>query len=315
MPLFPNKRSLVKETVISILLLSAGFLLILTILGTFTSEAEAKTAEAVCKASVVLREKTYTEIDPLGIVTVASPLFCNTIDKKLPEAKPATRELIKRDVAKLMTSCWNQFGEGLIKDVFKEGDLFTNSCFICYTARLKETNDFDQENNIDSEEFLQYLFENPFRTITKDDERQTISYGDYLQSFGGEGKIVIGTDLIPGETYAISFGSPTDKCDFCEKWGLGFGLGAAAYTFGAVIVVVSGPVGWTAAGLLALGAASTAGVITYAATDIVLDEGSNFIKDVFYERNFPTIYLTKLSQINNPKLSVFNEEFCSIVNA
>ena len=118
---YRNKKSLLKETLAGTLMIMAAFVLIFFIAKDFVGTAEAKTAESICKGSVVLREKTYTEIEkgPIKFGSVASPLLCKTIEKRLPENADATKEQIKRDFANLMASCWNQFGEGLIQDVFQ----------------------------------------------------------------------------------------------------------------------------------------------------------------------------------------------------
>lgn len=355
----------------------------------FASEAEAKTAESICKVSVVLREKTYTEIGvgPVDFTSVASPLLCKTIDKDLPENKDATKEHVKRQFANLMTSCWNQFGEGLIKDVFKQGDPFINNCFICSTVSLSGTKKFKEP--IPQNEFLEYLFTTPYKINEEGDrckvsggfcidsedkggcfadddnnvddkyvsmnKKSTVckkqgknsccytgyecwdkggkcegsnndpkytqydkwrcppdmscfvkkenyySYGEYFQSFGGEGKIFLGTDIKPGEVYAISFGSPTEKCDICEIWGLSGAAGAAGATYIAIVMAVSGPIGWT---LGATGALASA-AITYVSIKEGTEASVGIIKDIktyFTGRNFHTIYLTTLKQINEGNL-------------
>jgi hypothetical protein len=369
-----NKKSLVKATIISILILSAGFILILGILKMFASEAEDKTAESICKASVVLREKTYTKIEKYNVEfgSVASPLLCKTIDKNLPENKDATKEHVKRQFANLMTSCWNQFGEGLIKDVFKQGDPFMNNCFICSTASLSGTKKFKEP--ISQNEFLEYLFTTPYKINEESDgckvgggfcidsenkdacniegadiqyvninkkstackkqgktsccytgyecwdkggkcegsnnnpkytkydkwscpsdmscfvkKENYYSYGEYFQSFGGEGKILLGTDIRPGETYAISFGSPTDECSWCETAGLiGAGVGIAVSGF------LTGGTSW-----LIMGVGAVTGYIVGKeaprATALTL-------KEIFSERDVNTIYLTTLKHINEGSL-------------
>tara|TARA_Y100000310_G_scaffold345022_1_gene461236 strand:+ start:472 stop:1680 length:1209 start_codon:yes stop_codon:yes gene_type:complete len=390
-----NKKSLVKATIISILILSAGFILILGILKMFASEAEDKTAESICKASVVLREKTYTKIEK-GFVefgSVASPLMCKTIDKNLPENKDATKEHVKRQFANLMTSCWNQFGEGLIKDVFKQGNPFMNNCFICSTVSLSGTKKFKEP--ISQNEFLEYLFTTPYKINEESDgckvgggfcidsenkdacniegadiqyvninKKSTIckkqgktsccytgyecwdkggkcegsnnnpkytqydnwrcpsdlkcfvkkenyySYGEYFQSFGGEGKILLGTDIKPGETYAISFGSPTeDECDWCTSWGLGGAAigaaGGAAAGIYAITLIASGPIGWAVLGTSVIGLTATTTVVGGLTGYAFVGGAAELAKDIgvyFIDRKFPMIYLTTLDQINEGSL-------------
>ena len=123
------------------------------------------------------------------------------------------------------------------------------------------------------------------------------SYGEYIQRFGGDGIITLLTDIKPGETYAISFGSPTETCNWCTK--LGIHLGAAA-TMG-ILLAVSNPVGWT----ILIGA-GIAGGITYATVRTVSKLGADAYRDYIQQREFPTIYLTTLSQIQE-------EDLCTMV--
>lgn len=377
-----NKKSLVKGFIIGILLTTASFILILAILNVFRGEAEEKTTEAICRGSVVLREKSYTEIKeqvtPLkaSFGSVATPLLCKTIDKYIPEDKEASKEDIEREVAKIMTSCWREFGEGLIQDVFKEGDALYKNCFTCYTLSLRETSKFKGE--IKSTELLDYLFQSPYKVSPKDDscrvnggfciptenredcmnkltanpsyilidkdngackkdgkkgccyteyecwnrggtcratnpdesslreykdwecptdlkcfvkKEDYYSYGDYIQKSGGNGNIIITTDLNPGETYAISFGSPTGQCAWCTDAGIGGGAGAAA-----AIALAGGPAGWALFG----------GVGVYTVikgfTGSIAEDFNNI-----FNRKMNTVYLTTLNQIREGR-------HCSIVS-
>ena len=345
MRLYRNKKSQ-KTFLVYALIAIAGFALILLILNNFSSQAEAKTVESVCKASVVLRENTYTEIkDPvtgkLPLGSVASPLLCRTIDKRLPEDNKATKEQIKKDFAQLSASCWNQFGEGLIADVFKKGDPYKNSCFVCYTVSLRETSDFNKNSEIKSAELLQYFFGNTYKILGKGtkcedsnglcrtsnpdtslyaqqdslkcqssrercfvENSKVYSYGEYIESFGGKGKIIIGDDIRPGETYAVSFGSPTDKCDWCSRVGIGSGAGAAAGTFIAITMAAgTGPIGWTLGGIGAL----ASGTIFYTGAKEAAVSAAIILRDLFSERKFSTIYITTLKQVNEGGL-------CSVIS-
>ena len=173
MPFCRNKRSLVESKIVGILLMSLAFLLVISIWDMFKSEAEAKTTEALCKGSVALRARSYTEIrepyTPLEVKlgSAATPLACRTTDKYVPEDKDAAKEDIQREIAGLMAKCWNQFGEGLIQDVFKQGDFISKNCFVCYTLSVRETPKFKGE--IKSAEMLQHMFDKPYIASPKGD--------------------------------------------------------------------------------------------------------------------------------------------------
>ena len=382
MRLCRNKKSLVNDYIVGILLIIAAFLLILSILEIFKGKAEAKTAEAICKGSVALREKTHTEIyDPvtgsLKFGSVATPLFCRTTDKYVPEDKNAPKEQVQKEFADSMASCWSQFGEGLIDDVFKQGDGIANNCFVCYTVSLRETSKF--KGQINSVDFTKYLFETPYKVSQEadgckvdggfciDSENECSSkiradtsyllvdkksdacqkkgkksccytdygcwnkgglcsgsnpdsskyrqydnegwncpsnmkcyvknenyytYGEYIQRYSGDGKMILLTDIKPGETYAISYGSPTKSCDWCTTIGLSAGAGGAA----AVLLASSGPPGWTILG------AGAVGIAVYSIFKGTAELGVEAYREYILQRNFPTIYLTTLKQMQNGNL-------------
>src|SRR3989338_3721147 len=166
-----NKKSLVKSFLVGILLLTGAFVIIIFAIDSFQQSAEAKTAREICRTSILLREKTHTEINlpyvGTKITEVASPWFCKTIDKYIPEDKTASKSDIEKEVADLMAYCWEDFGEGNIKDPFKQGNPITKNCFACYTLSLRETSKFKGE--IKAIDFKQYLFETPYKVLPKND--------------------------------------------------------------------------------------------------------------------------------------------------
>ncbi|MBI2102130.1 hypothetical protein HYT53_05975 [Candidatus Woesearchaeota archaeon] len=372
-----------ESKIVGIILMTAAFFLIISIWDSLKGNLEAKTTEQICKLSVVAREKSYTEFyDPvsgkLKIGSAASPLACRTTDKYIPEDKDATKEDIQKEMAGLMAKCWNQFGEGLIQDVFKQGDFVTKNCFVCYTLSMRETSKFKGE--IKADDLQQYMFDTPYKVPPKADfckvnggvcinsenlddckaqiqadpsyvlidkksdackkdgkkaccyteygcwnqggkcsgsnpdmneyaeynsngwecppklkcytkKEDYYSYGDYIQRFGGSGNALILADIMPGETYAISFGSPTGQCGWCTTLGL-----AAGTAVGVVAGIYTGGLGWA---VLFGGGAYT---ITKGGSEKIVVE--NIGK--FFERDLNTVYLTTLNQIQSGN-------YCSIV--
>ncbi len=388
---FQNKKSIAKEQIVWIILLTASFVLIIPVIELFQAKAEAKTTESICRGSVALRERSYKEfyLGPAKMGAVATPLLCRTNDKYLPQNKDATKEQVEKEIADLMAKCWETFGEGRIQDVFKEGDQFYKNCFVCYTVSLRETSDFKGERGtISFAENLQYMFEHPYKSYPESDfckitggycidsesrdecnkipasssyilidkksdicqkknkkaccyteygcwnkggicsdynpdanrytaydsegwscpskmncfikKENYYSYGDYIQRYGGPGNMLVLTDLKPGETYAISFGSKTKECGWCKELGRS---GAIATALGGVATVitlaatapVSIPVGIVAGGaLLAGGGGAVIGYVGFRGGSELASEA--FISKLF-ERDINTIYLTTLNQI------------------
>ena len=389
MHFFRNKKSMALGFLVSVLILTAAFVGLTLVIPQFIGRAEGKTAESICRASVALREKSYIEIrEPLTpaelkVGSVASPLLCKTLNKFLPEEDTATKEDVEREVAELMTSCWKEFGEGVIKDPFKQGDQINKKCFVCYTLSLKATPKFNGE--IKPIDMKKFLFENAYKVEGKSDnckvnggfciktentndcsskisanpsyllikkndltcrkkgensccytefecwnrggtcsaenpdsnlyssyrwncpsgmkcfvkKENYYSYGDYIQRYGGPGNIIIPTDLRPGETYAISFGSPTGKCGWCTSFGIGTGVATVAVAL--IIGVPTGGIGTI--GVLTVSALFGAG---YVAGKGVSEIASVTIGELF-ERDISTIYLTTLNQVQQGN-------YCTIVS-
>ena len=397
-----NKKSLAPAFLAVILLSLAAFLIILSFVPQFLHKAEANTAEGICALSVKARDLSYTEIrDPkfgLKLGSVATPLACKTVDKYVPGNKEALKEEVEREIATLLARCWQQFGEGLVKDVFKKGDQFSKNCFVCYTLSLGETPTFKE---LKSADLLNYMFNNPYKATTNADfckinggycidsenkegcyskigadssyiliknkdttcskkgknsccyteygcwnkggkcdavnpnpaeyseysdkkwncppkmkcyikKDSFYSYGDYIQRFGGPGNIIITTDLKPGETYAVSFGSPTEECAWCTKWASAFGLGGAVVL--PVLAIAFAPatlVAVVGVGTLAL----VGGVGGYSVTKVSTESinsalSSETLASILGYRNINTIYLSTLAQLQDNKDKV---EYCNVV--
>ena len=128
------------------------------------------------------------------------------------------------------------------------------------------------------------------------------SYGDYIQRFGGPGNIIVTSDIKPGETYAVSFGSPTGECGICTLIGLGTGAAATAGgIYGAIALGI--PTG----GLSLVGAGVVA--VLFSTGYFAGKAGSTYAVENFatlFDRDINTIYLTTLTQIQSG-------EYCSIV--
>jgi len=264
------------QTLVNIAIILIGFIIIISVIYQFFSKADEAAAEAICRASVAAREKTFKEtLGGAGPNLKLSPILCKTIDKELPIKKEGTRDDIKKDFGELIAKCWWQFGQGLVdgKKIFGEKfPLGKDKCFICYTATVRSTKYFSKAELItksDLESWLsQHFYEAietrhsytqqdssrrkteceqkggeclqkctptkkvfsewncPPRKVCCVDRENLMSYLDYVQSSGGEGRIAIvdGLTIKPGETYAVSIAFDTPKnwwFDWKWPWNAG----------------------------------------------------------------------------------------------
>jgi hypothetical protein len=201
-----NKKGVAIGRIVIILVTLFSFLVIMPILGVFTSSADAKSEEQVCHASVVLR--TATTIDA-GLVDIkAAPLLCETLDRKIG----GDREEIKDQVAQMMTRCWWMFNQGKQDDTFKNAlvtellgfDDEGNGCFLCYAATIDQDGirrgNLDQPRDvISSSEMFDYLLEEEHPKIAG------TTYNEYIQSSGGPGIAVVGRDIFPRQSYGVAY--------------------------------------------------------------------------------------------------------------
>ena len=398
---YRNKKSILSKVVVIVIAACLSALVLFLFVGLILNNVDTKAADLICKESVALREMSHLQLRPGGvtIAEVASPLLCKTGSLYLPEDKDATKEKIKKQLAELMASCWNRYGEGLIEDVFKQGDPTTNNCQVCYIISLRETSEFKDE--IKSVDFLHYLLEKPYKVSSEDDNckigggfcidsndvsdcadkinapddsyllidekgdfctqkgksaccytdyeclskgavcaaenpdieeykeyggcdeeeecddeeskgwecpgdmkcfvkiENYYSYGEYIQRYGGSGNLMILTDIKPGETYAISFGGPTESCSWCTTIGgsIGGAAGAGAVVGIAIAAAVAG--GFT----MGVGTVAVLAVAAAGAGFVGGAIGVNFaVSELFEGRDVSTVYLTTLDQIQEGKL-------------
>ena len=132
-------------------------------------------------------------------------------------------------------------------------------------------------------------------------EDNLVSYGDYIQEGGGNVRVLLFKEdgentmadvgIRPSEeVYAISFGSPTEKCDVCTTVAKTLGVATGVLVSGYLVVQTGGTI------LIPLFAGSIAGTATGAAASITLEGGAELLSKI-WERDANTIYLTTLTNI------------------
>lgn len=197
-----------------------SFFLIAGLLIRFTSKSSDAEAELLCQISIAQRVRTALNIDwnadkdglSLFKAQVKSiPPICRTIDKKVS----GSREQILHQFADNTARCWWMFGEGkyeelldnvkadVLPDILGFEDLApytdpksANKCFNCYTV-LVDQNDIEG-GVITTDELNQYMSSHIYGRVNR-------TYLDYIQGFGGPGRIVSTVpEISPREAYTIS---------------------------------------------------------------------------------------------------------------
>ncbi len=215
-----SKKGLGMEFIVTASLLLISFFLIAGLLGRFTSRTTDLEAELLCQTSIAQRARTALNVDwnagkdgvnlfKAQVKTI--PPLCRTIDKKVS----GFREKILQQVADSTARCWWMFGEGRYEELlsnvkadvlptvlgFEDLAPYTdpktaNLCFNCYTL-LIDQNDIGG-GPITTDELNQYMLSHIYGRVNK-------TYLDYIQGFGGPGRIVSTvSEILPREAYTIS---------------------------------------------------------------------------------------------------------------
>ncbi len=205
-----NKRAdLGEKFIITIIILIVSFLLILAVIKNMVSKADDITGELICRGSVAARANFY--IGTTGEKQSMAPLLCKTKDKDVPlVSKGANKEAMEKDMADLVKRCWWQFGNGLVDNMFDDVLFGNEKCFVCYVAKMNMPG-----TTITRDEFSTYLSQT-YVTPKQEDKKTSdmkdvtqYTYTTYVQSSGGNGKIVISMDKFePMEQYSIAIVSP-----------------------------------------------------------------------------------------------------------
>lgn len=366
-----RKRGITYTTLAELFIGIVAFLVIFLVVDVIKIEGEGRTAEELCRMSIVAREKTGVKVD----IKVAkpevevAPLLCSTA--KSEDVKDMTKEEVKKYIAEKIARCWYRYQEGNVLDVF-EGYGFKNECRVCQPFNVKKWKGYIEGDKITNEELVVFMYSNIYkvkeegnncknfggtcmsdegcnkkiegkRYFKKDEDTKCkkeaekkiccyspydclnkggicevekpgekyleyknwdcpygqcwikdenyYSYLDYIQKYGGLGRLLILTDDIhPGESYAVSFGSPTDGKGVVFSWATSGAVagGAAAIT---AVVLGATPVGWVAIGVYSVGYIA-AGTALGAVAGEAHVEIHNAIQNLFSERDINTIYFS-----------------------
>jgi len=274
--MFMNKKGITAGFIVSIMITMIAFIVISGVLLRFTNQGDDFEAELLCKQSIALRVATTVKIgseDSWGIKAKLKsvPALCRTIDKRTT----GNREKIKKEVADSMARCWEMFGEGKYEELLHSSDFSVipavfdfgetdNKCFNCYTINIAQ--DDIKGGPIMAGEMEDYLTTHKYKNKGK-------TYLDYIQTYGGPGRVVFTVPaILPREGYAISMMPKNREVGDGEAWkGVGkvvvgvVIVGVAVLVTGVVVACVIGTAGLCAAPAVATAAAAEAATVATAA--------------------------------------------------
>ena len=142
------------EFIISVLIITVAFVLILILWGKFIEKVEPEVAESLCESFNAARMK--FSVNPADHKLTLAPNSCNTIHKtgknSLPESNyDQNLNGLKENIKRLMIKSWDMWLKGYEQNIL-DANYFRakEKCFISYTFNVKEgmpqlnSNDFIQ---------------------------------------------------------------------------------------------------------------------------------------------------------------------------
>ena len=204
-----HKKGITRDFLLFLIITVLGVIIIMLVLGVFMGRLDNEISEDVCRASVLARAKGVLEINIKGaeIATISLlPITCKTKhDVKLSGDK----DQIMEQISYMSARCWWMFLNGEYRNLFNQHHFLSRKrCFKCYIFTIDERN-----IEISPDDLIKHMDENYF--IRHED--QEISYLEYIQSYKGDGAIMMRDEfkLKSGGIYTISFVSPD-----ITTWGI-----------------------------------------------------------------------------------------------
>ena len=194
-----NKKAMAMNTLVAITITIISLVLIAYTVTKFSTDADEKESEALCRNSVAFR--TASTINILDSEYPLSPVLCKTIDLKVEKKE---KEEVKEELAKKMARCWWMFNEARQDDLldrgvsverllgFGEND---NNCFLCYTLIFENG---IEDGPISSQEMSDYILNTKYPKTGE-------NYINYFQSYGGPGTFGIIDEISQDDAYGILF--------------------------------------------------------------------------------------------------------------
>jgi hypothetical protein len=132
-----NKKGVLFGSLLHVIISVVVIVIILGITALLVYEGSNAVSKESCRTSVVIRAKAALNLFNVIKIEQISPLVCQT--QELGTIR-GSREEIKREIADNAASCWWQFAEGAVPDVFKV-EKIESGCFVCYTFSIKDNMD------------------------------------------------------------------------------------------------------------------------------------------------------------------------------
>ncbi len=237
-----DKKGLTASFIVGMMITLIAFFLIAGMLYKFASKAEGVEAEIMCHDSVALRARTalYMKSEAVSGELKMVPPLCKTLDVKIK----GNKQELMRQISDKTARCWWMFNEGRYEEILDTFGLkllpnilgfgaSENKCFNCYTLLVDQ--DEIEGGTISSKELADFMASKKYAKVN-------LTYIDYIQSYGGPGRVVITVpEIKPRSAYTISM-MPKNKIEgvtWIEVLKYGLAIGYAPVTGGGSILAVA----------------------------------------------------------------------------
>jgi uncharacterized membrane protein YgcG len=194
----PNKKGVLFGSLLGVIISVIVVVIILGVTALLLVKGSDTISKESCRGSVVVRAKAVLNLFNVVKMEQITPLACETHNLGTIRG---SREEIKREIADNAASCWWQFAEGEVPDVFKV-EKIESGCFVCYTFTIKDNMDSGTPSLLAAFEEPQMRDENKISNAEMTNFLISESYNPGL-IYGGGTKNYFGFESEYDEKYAF----------------------------------------------------------------------------------------------------------------
>jgi len=201
-----SRKGIARDFLVFMILAIVGFIIIVFVINIFMGHANKEVSEEACRASILARAKAVLKMEMYGKTVETTPLFpvvCKTQENiKLT----GNRDAVMGQISDMSARCWWMFLNGEYENIFDKAEFLSNKkCFTCYIFSVKS----ELEKPITPDDIVTYMDEHYY---LGDEEKGGVTYLDYIQSYKGDGAVMMRDDITFGNNkntvYTINFMSP-----------------------------------------------------------------------------------------------------------
>lgn len=213
-----SRKGIARDYLVFFILAIVGFIIIVFVINIFMGNANKEVNEEVCRASILARAKAVLKMKWGPFSPETTPLFPVVCRTQENIELTGNRDAVMEQISYMSARCWWMFLNGEYENIFYEFDFLSNNrCFTCHIFTVK--NDFEEP--IKPDELITYMNEHYYLG----DKKDGVTYLNYIQSYKGDGVIMMRDDLKIGgkneegdydntKIYTINFMSPD-----ITRWG------------------------------------------------------------------------------------------------